>query len=115
MEKEEKKGRGDSEEEEEGGEGKRESERRGGEWGQNRERTQKNEEVQEQQNPLISKPETSHNIFLFSFWVSFPITHKVQALGIREQQKLDAEKTKSGSFPIKEITKYLGYTKYKFG
>lgn len=65
MEKEEQKGRGDNEEEEEGGEGKRESERRGGEWGQNRERGQKKEEVQEQQNPLISKPETSHNILPF--------------------------------------------------
>lgn len=53
--------------------------------------------------------------YLFSFWVSSPITHKVQALGIREQQKLDAEKLKSGSFPIKELTEYLGYTKYKFG
>lgn len=47
--------------------------------------------------------------------MSFPITHKVQALGIREQQKLDAEKMKGGSFPIREITEYLGYMKYKSG
>lgn len=107
MEKEEQKGRGDNEEEEEGGEGKSDSGRRGGEWGQDRERSQKKEEGQEQQNCLTSKPETSHKILPFSFWVSSPITHKVQALGIREQQKLEAEKLKSGSFPIKEITEYF--------